>query len=195
MVGAEKYSLVGLRRAEIHRLCEIDRAETVENIYVLDDGQLRLVSQKIAVSGWNPVELKAYVRRLRSLHDRGGLTLGAFSENVLLAIGSLDYQPVGGDSSIVKLDMLHVSRAHRGRGIGRALTGELSRAARVRGASSLYISATPTQGTVDMYMRLGARPTLQPDPTLLAMEPDDIHLILSLVEDDCEIEPHYQPGS
>lgn len=184
MVGAEKYSLRGLCRAEMTRLGEIDRTETVENIYVLDDDKLKLVPQAIAVGGWNPAELESHIRRIRSLHDRGGLVLGAFAENSLLAVGSVDFQPVGGNPSVMNLDMLHVSRAHRGRGIGRNLIDELSSTAQVRGASSFYISATPTQGTVDMYMRLGARPTLQPDPTLLAMEPNDIHLILPLINGD-----------
>ena len=40
----------------------------------------------------------------------------------------------------------------------------------------LYVTATPTMGTVDFYRSLGFRPTDQPLPELLELEPDDIHM-------------------
>jgi hypothetical protein len=46
--------------------------------------------------------------------------------------------------------------------------------------AALYISATPTRNTVDAYLHLGAMLADPPDPYLLALEPDDIHLILAL---------------
>ena len=55
--------------------------------------------------------------------------------------------------------------------------------ARERGATSLYISATPTRGTVDAYLSMGAKLLVSPDPEILAREPDDIHLVLKLVGD------------
>lgn len=52
--------------------------------------------------------------------------------------------------------------------------------ARSLGAAALYISATPTRGTVDAYLRMGAQLLRAPDPELFAREPEDIHLCLSL---------------
>jgi hypothetical protein len=40
----------------------------------------------------------------------------------------------------------------------------------------MYISATPSEHTVDFYMRLGCRLAAEPDPELYAFEPEDIHL-------------------
>jgi len=48
--------------------------------------------------------------------------------------------------------------------------------AREQGAKQLYISATPSENTVNFYLRLGCRVTAQPDPELLELEPKDIHL-------------------
>ena len=39
----------------------------------------------------------------------------------------------------------------------------------------MYISATPTQHTIDFYLRLGCQVTNEPDPELFAQEPEDIH--------------------
>src|SRR5437763_5629078 len=44
----------------------------------------------------------------------------------------------------------------------------------------LYVSATPTRGTVDFYMSCGFEPLVTPDPELFALEPDDIHLDVRL---------------
>jgi hypothetical protein len=40
----------------------------------------------------------------------------------------------------------------------------------------MYISATPSENTVNFYMRLGCEIASEPDPELLAREPEDIHL-------------------
>src|SRR6266496_6627901 len=46
---------------------------------------------------------------------------------------------------------LYVSRSHRQQGIGRALFREAQAIAHARGAQALYISATPTENTVNFY--------------------------------------------
>jgi N-acetylglutamate synthase-like GNAT family acetyltransferase len=54
---------------------------------------------------------------------------------------------------------------------------ELAKAtARERGAKRLYISATPSENTVNFYLRLGCAVAGEPDPELLELEPEDIHL-------------------
>jgi hypothetical protein len=71
------------------------------------------------------------------------------------------------------------------------LDGSETRASRSRASSSaasrslsnfswaaLYISARPTRNSVDAWRRIGAVLATAPDRDLLALEPDDIHLIL-----------------
>lgn len=87
---------------------------------------------------------------------------------------------MGGKNTVMTLDMLYVSAEYRGRGIGRRLTEMVASQARALGATTRYISATPTRRTVDAYLRMGANVLRSPDPEMLAREPDDIHLVLSL---------------
>jgi GNAT superfamily N-acetyltransferase len=98
-----------------------------------------------------------------------------------VGLGSLDTSGVGGDRAVMKLDHLYVSAGYRGRGIGHVLTRRVRDLARSLGASRLYISATPTRATVDAYLRMGAEMLDSPDPELFALEPEDIHLALSVV--------------
>jgi hypothetical protein len=52
--------------------------------------------------------------------------------------------------------------------------------AKEKGAQLLYISATPSQHTVDFYLKQGARLASEVNPVLFKLEPDDIHLELVL---------------
>jgi hypothetical protein len=45
-----------------------------------------------------------------------------------------------------------------------------------RGAHRLYISATPSENTVNFYVRLGCTVAKEPDSDLSELEPEDIHL-------------------
>jgi GNAT superfamily N-acetyltransferase len=86
----------------------------------------------------------------------------------------------------MKMDILFVSRPHRGRGIARRLVKIVGGLARERGADALYISATPSRHTVESYMGCGAKLVEELDPELFELEPEDIHLELALQNrNDC----------
>lgn len=165
---------------EAHLLGTIDRSERIDGTYRMADGLLEFDEKREDVPSWSGVYLAGYVARLRTLIDSGGRALAAWDASRLVGVGSLDVFGVGGDPAVMKLDMLYVSANHRGRGIGRTLTEKIAKLARSLGARALYISATPTRGTVDAYVRMGARVLATPDPEMLAREPEDIHLALCL---------------
>lgn len=48
--------------------------------------------------------------------------------------------------------------------------------ARATGAEQIYVSATPSQSAVGIYMRFGFEPVEDPLPELYELEPDDIHM-------------------
>jgi hypothetical protein len=48
--------------------------------------------------------------------------------------------------------------------------------AKQRGAKRMYISATPSEHTINFYLRLGCKVAPEPDPELFELEPEDIHL-------------------
>jgi predicted N-acetyltransferase YhbS len=169
-----------LEPGEFERFGEIDRSERIEAQYVAEGGSLRLVAADIDVLGWFPSEVEGYIARLHAVHEAGGSVLGAFDGSALVAVASLDVSPVESIPPAMKLDLLHVSAPHRNRGIGKELTRILAGRAQRLGAEALYISATPTKNTVDAYRRIGAHVLESPDPELLALEPEDIHLLLPL---------------
>ena len=183
------YRELQLHEAEL--LATIDRSEHIDGIYRATNGALALDEVRQDVVSWTttvadgirhtrPALLDDFIAQLRAVMGSGGTVFSAWDERRLVGIGSLDVSGVGGDRAVMKLDMLYVSAGYRGLGIGRRLAEKVADLARSLGARALYISATPTRGTVDAYLRMGATVLEAPDPELLAAEPEDIHLALSL---------------
>jgi GNAT superfamily N-acetyltransferase len=102
---------------------------------------------------------------------------GAFDGNRLA--GFAIYEPFLSDG-LANFAALYVSRPDRRKGIARELTHEVARLARADGALGLYVSATPTRGTVDFYSSQGFKALVEPDERMLALEPDDIHMVREL---------------
>jgi len=165
-----------LVRDEVLRLWEIDRAEVIENVYHLEDRKLVLRPEHYDVQGWPPGEPELYTPILLNCFDRGGWAYGLFDGEMLIAMVMLDTVFIGPHRDLLQLKQLHVSSAYRGLGLGQRLFGMASQKARLLGARGLYISATPSEHTVEFYLRLGSRVTPVPDPELFALEPEDIHL-------------------
>jgi predicted N-acetyltransferase YhbS len=162
-------------------LGSIDRAERIDGIYRVTDGALEYREMRQSYPTWSATGLADYVARLQALLESGGSVFAAWDARTLVGVGSLDASGVGGDRALLCLDMLYVHAGYRGQGIGRALTRMVVDRARALGAASLYISATPTKRTVDVYLRMGAEILKAPDPELFSREPEDIHLLLRLV--------------
>lgn len=167
-----------LDRTELARVGEIDRSEHIEVLYeqvgtelVARPGDWRATAWDADGDGEHSVS--AQVRALEGYADRGGVALGALVDGRLVGIGVVvpSIRP-----GIAQLAFLHVSAAWRGTGIGGRLAGQLEEVARAAGDVELVVSATPTGGTVRFYLGQGFRPTAEPLPELLALEPEDVHL-------------------
>jgi predicted N-acetyltransferase YhbS len=167
-------SLRDLLRREVAQVWSIDRSEVIEGFYHLEGGTLVLRPQHEEVPGWPAGEAEKYTPILLDCFDRGGWFHGAFDEGRLIGVAVLESRFIGRDQ--LQLKFLHVSRAYRGQGLGARLF-ELARdTARKRGAARLYISATPSENTVNFYTRMGCVIAREPDRELFELEPEDIHL-------------------
>lgn len=165
-----------LSRDEITMLWQIDRSESIAAVYALVDGTLVREPRRHEAVGWPPGEAERYTPILQDCHDRGGWFHGAFEGGRIVGVAVLESRFIGRGGDRLQLKFLHVSRDQRGSGLGRHLFGLAAREARRRGARSLYISATPSEHTIDFYLRLGCRVAVEPDPELFELEPEDIHL-------------------
>lgn len=165
-----------LQREEIPLIWQIDRREVVQNIYFLRDGELVLKPDYFDIQGWPPGEAKLYTPILFDCHDRGGTFWGAFENDALVGVSILESKFIGCQHDTLQLKFLHVSRDFRKRGIASTLFKLAVEKAKTGGAKKLYISATPSEHTINYYLKLGCVLTSEIDPELFALEPEDIHL-------------------
>jgi predicted N-acetyltransferase YhbS len=169
-----------LTRDEVELIWTIDRSEVHHHIYELRGGQLVRTPKYFAIPGWRPGAAEKETPVLLDCFDRGGTFLGVFDAEALIGMGVVESARVGRAGDQMQLAYLYVSRAYRGRGVGMQLFEAAVSVAREAGANALYVSATSTENTVDFYLSRGCVLAPEPDPRLLAAEPDDIHLLYPL---------------
>lgn len=164
-----------LRRDEIPLIWQIDRREIVENIYHLKNGELILKPDYFDIQGWPPGEPELYTPILLDCYERGGTFWGAFDDDKLIGVAILESKFIGSQQDTLQLKFLHVSRDHRKQGVATKLFHLAVEKAKSLGARKLYISATPSENTVNYYSRLGCVLANEIDRELFALEPEDIH--------------------
>lgn len=171
-----------LTEEELYRLADIDRSEVVRVGFEAQEGQLVQTSVEWNVSnfirtGEGEHTVAEQIEFCKGHLDAGAIMIGAFSGDQLVGIGLLtpELRP-----RIAQLSYLQVSAPYRRQGIASALTHQLLTLAMELGADHVYVSATPSQSAVEFYLHLGFELVAEPLPELLALEPDDIHMRLTL---------------
>jgi GNAT superfamily N-acetyltransferase len=168
---------------DVSLLATIDRTEHLDVQYCVIDGELQQIPSAITeVAAWDPTgsgphSVTAQIAFCESVVERGGVLLGAFDgeRTAGLAVVHPTFEPM-----LAWLAFLHVSRPYRRRGAGQALWDVAVDLALADGATSIYVSATPTESAVGFYLRQGCRLADPVHPDLFAAEPEDIHLVRAL---------------
>lgn len=165
-----------LSRTEIGQLVEMDRTETVDYVYRLYDGKLRLEKEHWDVADWDASEKQRRIAELQKGYDHGDTLFGAFDGSKLVGISVLDEYTLPKVAGRFNLAGLWVSRAYRGQGVGRTLVALVMDKARELGAKTLYTSGTHSENTVRFYLPMGFHLADPVDPDLFEAEPEDIHM-------------------
>ena len=166
---------------ELERIRDIDRSETIRTGYLQNGSQIVAKSVNWDESGWlegdGEHSFGEMIRGAERQLELGGTAIGAFDGDRLAGIAI--YRPRL-TQDMAQLALLHVSDGYRRQGVASRLYDEVLRMAHGDGATHLYVSATPTGSAVGFYRTKGFEPTDEPDPGLLAEEPDDIHMVLEI---------------
>ena len=165
-----------LQREDIEEIWKIDRGEVIENIYHLQNGNLVLHPEYYDMQGWPPGEAEQYLPILLDCFDRGGTFYGAFQNGALIGVVVLDNKFIGPNRDQLQLKFLHISRPYRKQGLGKTLFNKAVERAQKMKARKLYISATPSENTINFYINKGCAVTQELDRELFELEPEDIHL-------------------
>jgi ribosomal protein S18 acetylase RimI-like enzyme len=171
-----------VEKSELGRIAELDRSEHVTLGYTYRDGKLEAEKVDWHVPRWFADDhphhsVPGHVRDWLPLLEEGGTLWGAFDGDLL--VGMAIFRP-GLTGTMAQLAVLHVSKDYRRKGIATRLTAEVIRQAGEDGARQLYVSATPSESAVGFYQKQGFQLVEKPHPELYALEPEDIHMIMTL---------------
>ena len=169
-----------LAASELVRIGEIDRSETADGFYVVEDGRLQRVERRLEIPTWSEAELEETLERLARGLAAGGLMLGIVDGPRLAAAALLGGEPLDGERERLELVFLHVSRPHRRHGLAGALFDEVCVRARQRGAEQLYISSSDVEPAVRFYLARDCRLAERVDRAIASRWPADIPLELDL---------------
>jgi len=165
---------------ELKRFEEIERAELINHIYYMRDGQLVLEDERWDLRRWPPDQLPAIKEHLRTCLVEGGAAWGAFAADRLVGMAVLDGRWYGNASDTLDMYFLHVSDGYRHQGIGKVLFRKTVERARKMGAQRLFVSGLPSLNTIRFYQAMGLDIAAEVYPRLSAREPDDIHMDMRL---------------
>ena len=179
MLGS-KLKIRTINRREIEQVKNIDRSEIVDKIYYLEAGQLKLKNEFYNIRSWQVSDLEKNIEHLYKIYDKGGYLVGCFDSNKLVGVAALDSEFIGNNRDYLQLYFLHVDSKYRRTRIGSKLLKKVANHAKKLMAKKLYISATPSQNTIDFYINIGCQLVSELNPDLYQLEPNDIHLELSL---------------
>lgn len=165
---------------DVEQLKDIDRSETIEFIYQVQDGQLHETAAPYECPRWDDELTHGVQERFVYELKNKGFAVGAYDGDLLIGFGVLAHQFRGKDKDQLQVDLMYVSRQYRRQGIGTRIMNELSNEASRRGAKYLYISSTETRSAVFFYQSHGGELTAELDKELFEKEPHDIHMLKKL---------------
>ncbi|WP_223067410.1 GNAT family N-acetyltransferase [Paenibacillus caui] len=165
---------------EAERLSEIDRSEYIRKIYRIQAGGIQEVEAGHECGNWDESMLEHIKGRFQFELAQGGKAFGAYDGERLVGFGVLAHRFRGRNRDRLQVDLMYVTRSYRRQGIGSRLMAELKKEAVQRGARYLYISSTETESAVSFYRYSGSELAEEIDKELLALEPEDIHMLIKL---------------
>jgi ribosomal protein S18 acetylase RimI-like enzyme len=154
----------------------IDVSEEGQSVFRYVDGQLTTEPREWRRPAWDALEWERKITTWAQAHGMD-VVIGAFDGASLIGMASLHYRLT---ETMAQLVSLHVSRAYRRHGVATRLLHELMRLARRSDARELYVSATPSASAIGFYTRHGFGPAARVDRRLYDLEPEDIHMTLTL---------------
>ena len=131
------------------------------------------------IFSWPCCILEKYLPKWGAAARSGCPFLGAVLGNEIVGLALVNPRHRG---TVAQLMSLYVDKAGRRRGVATLLCRAAFDLACAESAESIYVSSSPTRGSVGFYWSMGFRPAEKSelDPDLFTLEPNDIHMIRKL---------------
>ena len=160
-------------------LVDFTRYQETTYVLALVDGEL-IQKEDHFIDNWDQAKLASVSAYLRGCAQRGGIVVGAFAGETCIGFTAIEPDRFGSHGQYVELSYCHVTRENRGKGIGRQLFSRACQIARAQGIQKLYLSTHPAVESQGFYRAVGCVLAEEINPEILAREPLDLQLELTL---------------
>lgn len=168
-----KVELLSEKNFNEHSLDSYVRKQDVKRVYRRDGNEYVLVDMPY-IEDWSLEKKRQVAMDISSAEYISYLALD--DNNVVGFIGLKKLL----NNDYMILDMMHVSAAYRGMGIGKKLFNLGKEEAKKAGAKALYISACSSEETIAFYKAMNAELTSHPIQEIADDEPYDLQMICSV---------------
>ena len=165
-----RIELLSTENFNMNSLDNYQRKQDVKKVYRKHNGEYILVDC-IYTEDWDAKKRRSVAKDISS--DDYITYLAIENDEVIGFIGLKKYLV----ETYMILDMMQVSAACRGQGIGRKLFDAGKEEARKVGAEALYISACSSEETIAFYKAMGAELTDCPIKEIAEAEPYDMQMV------------------
>ncbi|MFZ0667790.1 MAG: GNAT family N-acetyltransferase [Acidimicrobiales bacterium] len=169
--------VVAITALDLERIHEIDVTEEGDALIRQIGTRLERIDRSHARGPRSAEAWAPGVREWQGFIRDGGAAFGVFDQGRMIAFCVLRNRLDEGTSQLAGL---YVDRAWRRHGLGARLVRAAADAALADGARDLYVSAAPSEAAVTFYRSVGFEPLEKPNPVLFALEPEDVHMIMTL---------------
>lgn len=159
---------------------EINRRELITQMYWQNHDELEAYDCHHEVESWDRQMLAKDPIAIKKAYAKGAACIGAWHAQRLVGVAVVNRGAIESFVGARLLQYFYVDADYRGQGIGAQLMQAAKNSLAQLKGNALYISSIPTCNTVDFYISQGAEVLPDPDPRLLELEPEDIHLICPL---------------
>lgn len=167
------FELLTTENFKLNSLDNYQRKQDVKKVYRKQNGEYTLVDC-VYTEDWDMPKRRAVAK---DISGDDCITYLALENQEVIGFIGLKKDLVG---HYMILDLMQVSSAYRGQGIGRKLFDLGKKEARMAGAEALYISACSSEETIEFYKAMGAEITDCPIKEIAENEPYDLQMVCSV---------------
>ncbi|MDD6884503.1 MAG: GNAT family N-acetyltransferase [Eubacteriales bacterium] len=174
-----EYRTLELPQLEEGMLSSFDRRQEVRECWRRIAGAWTLVPQPFT-EDWTSEDKAKVVEYLRETRKKGGAVIAARENGQLVGFASVERALFGSRNQYAHLTSIHVSRDHRGMGVGRGMFHLAMDIARGFGAKKMYMSTHSSKETQAFYQAMGCVDAEEQNAHAVEREPFDRQLEVQL---------------
>jgi predicted N-acetyltransferase YhbS len=171
----EKIELKELMIVDINKniLDNYSRFKEIKRRYNYENGIWAIIDDDW-IDDWDKEKKDKVINNFFDIISKeGGYVFGAYEDKKMIGFSVLCNKKFGSNNQYIQLDNMHVSDGYRNKGIGKKLFEICVKKAKETGIKKIYISANPSEDTVNFYFSVGCKDAMEINKELAEKEPYD----------------------